>query len=437
MKIIVWGLGYVGTVSAACLSSLGHKVLGVDVNRKKVDLINIGQSPIQEPDLEDLIKKGLDSKRLKASSQGVSVLNTYHLSLICVGTPSKSNGDIDLSFLEKVCSEIAIGLRKSNKFHTIVLRSTVFPGVSKYLYEIIENKSGKVFGKDFGFVMNPEFLREATAINDFYNPPYTVIGGEDERSLSNVMSLYSQINSEVYKVSIEEAEILKLANNAFHATKITFANEVGRICEKHNINGSKVMEMVVADKQLNISEVYLKPGFAFGGSCLPKDLRSIIFNSEKSKVSTPLLNSLLISNKEQINLAKSKVHNLNEKSIGILGLSFKQGTDDIRESPVIELISVLSEDGFFINVFDKNIQVSNMLGENLSFLLNQIPDIKTLLVDNINSIIDSKVILITYIEDDFLEFVLDLDSSHTLIDLAGIPIHHKRKLNCQYLSLFN
>jgi len=437
MNILVWGLGYVGTVSAGCLSQLGHNIVGVDINQKKVDMLNNGLTPIKEPGLEDLIKAGLESKKFIASNNGLAFFDDYNFSLICVGTPSKNNGDIELAYLEKVCLDIAHGISKSNKFHNVILRSTVYPGISKYLYQIIETNSQKKIGRDFSFVMNPEFLREASAIDDFYNPPYTVIGGEDNYSLSNAAEIYQKINSPIIKVSLKEAEILKLTNNAFHATKITFANEIGRICEKLNINGQKVMEMVVADKQLNISKVYMRPGFAFGGSCLPKDLRSLTFNGKKSKVNLPLLNSLMTSNKEQIDMARLKILRLRVKSVGILGLSFKKDTDDIRESPVIELIKLLIDDGLNIQVFDINIDVNKMLGENLLFLEKQIPKIKSLLVENMDILVSSKVLVITYLQDDFLDLIINLDSSYSLIDLIGIPEEIKNKLKAQYISLFN
>ena len=357
--------------------------------------------------------------------------------MICVGTPSKINGDIELEYLEKVCHDIAVGIRNNKKFHTVILRSTVYPGISKYLCQIIENHSEKKLGKDFSFTMNPEFLREASAIDDFYNPPYTVIGGEDKFATSNVALIYKKINSPLFLVNLEEAEILKLANNAFHAMKVTFANEIGRICEKNNIDGSKVMKMVVADKQLNISKVYMKPGFAFGGSCLPKDLRSLVFNGKKSEINLPLLNSLLISNKEQIQFARFKILELGAKSIGVLGLSFKQGTDDIRESPVIELIKILIEDNLDIKVFDINIDVDKMLGENLSFLEKQIPEIEFLLVNKISLLTDSKVIVLTYLQDDFLDYIANLDSSYVILDLVGISDELRDRLKAKYTSLFN
>ena len=436
MNIIVWGLGYVGTVSAACLSELGHKIVGVDVNKTKASLLKKGISPIKEPGLDKLIKSMYDSERFLVTHKGSSFVETSNCSLICVGTPSKIDGDVELAYLENVCCDIAEGIKNTKKFHTIVLRSTVFPGVSRYLCEIIEQHSGKKTGEDFGFVMNPEFLREASAINDFYNPPYTVIGGINKRSSLIAASIYEKIEAPVFIVNTEEAEILKLANNAFHATKITFANEIGRICEKHNINGTRVMEMVVADKQLNISNAYMRPGFAFGGSCLPKDLRSLMFNGNISDVSLPLLSSLISSNMEQIKLARLKVNEVTDKSVGILGLSFKQGTDDVRESPVIELIRLLWKDGLDIAVYDSNIDITTMLGENLSFIERQVPQIKSIMVENINSIIKSKVIILTYAQDNFFELIKRLDSSYTVIDLVGIPDDLRNILQAQYVSLF-
>ena len=275
MRVLVWGLGYVGTVSAACLAELGHEVTGVEPHRAKVDAINAGRSPIREPNLEELIHKVVASGRLKATQDGASVIANADISLICVGTPSAADGGQNLNYLRNVATEIGRGLRQGSGYHVVVVRSTLFPGTTRgTLRELLEEHSGRRAGADFGLASNPEFMRETSAINDFLNPPYTVIGEFDQRSGDRVRELYQGIDVPIYRVALEEAEVLKMTNNAFHAVKVGFANEIGRVCARLGIDSHVVMGMVCADTKLNISPAYLKPGFAIGGSCLPKDLRS-------------------------------------------------------------------------------------------------------------------------------------------------------------------
>ena len=384
MRILIWGLGYVGTVSAACLARLGHEVIGVEPNLTKVEALNEGRSMIKEPGLENLVSQAVTTGRLRASCDGGSLISSAEVSLICVGTPAGADGSPVLNYVRNVAIEIGHGLRETASYHVVVLRSTVFPGTSRnILIPLLEEHSRRRAGNDFGFVANPEFMREANAINDFHTPPYTIIGELDARSGQLIESLYRQIDAPVYHVSLEEAEALKLSNNAFHAVKIGFANEVGRLCDRLGIDSHALMKLVCADTKLNISSAYLKPGFAFGGSCLPKDLRSITFNARRLGLELPILDSALRSNTLQIEAARLKVHELGARRIAVLGLSFKPSTDDLRESPVISLIRDLWQDGVDVLVHDPDVQPEKMLGSNREYLERHLPQINQILCPNI------------------------------------------------------
>lgn len=377
MKIIVWGLGYVGTVVAACFAKMGHQVIGVDKVTDKVAAINNGKSPIKEPGLAELIQAGVADGRLSAVTNGTAEVPNADISLICVGTPSAPDGSTGLNYIKSVAAEIGNGLRNTSKYHVVAMRSTIFPGTTrKVTLPLLEQHSQKFCGKDFGLVMNPEFLRETSAIADFFEPPYTVFGEFDQKSGDVVAQLYEGISGEVYRVEIETAELLKQTNNAFHALKVGFANEIGRLGDRLGIDSEELMAMVCADTKLNISAAYLRPGFAFGGSCLPKDLRSITFNGRQLGVSLPILESILPSNERHIHSAALKVYDLNVKRVAVLGLSFKANTDDLRESPILTLINNLWRDNFEITVFDPDVQPEKLLGSNREYLERQLPQIE-------------------------------------------------------------
>jgi GDP-mannose 6-dehydrogenase len=420
MKVVVWGLGYVGTVSAACLAQLGHEVVGVEPHQAKVDAINAGRSPIREPGLEELISEVVKSGRLKATQNGGGVVPTADISLICVGTPSAADGGPNLTYVRSVATEIGTALRNSGRRHTVVVRSTLFPGTTRTtLRELLEQNSGRQAGKDFGLAMNPEFMRETSAINDFFKPPYTVVGEFDAQSGDTVQELYKDIKVPVFRVALEEAEVLKMANNAFHAVKVGFANEIGRVCSRLGIDSHSVMRMVCADTKLNISTAYMKPGFAIGGSCLPKDLRSLTLTARRLGAELPILEGILPSNRLQVEEARIKIHDLNVKRVGFLGLSFKAGTDDLRESPVVDLIRALWQDGIDTVVHDPDIDLATMLGSNREYLERQLPQIKNILRSNIADIIkESQAVVVNQNRPEFTSAVQGLNGRVAVIDLV-------------------
>jgi GDP-mannose 6-dehydrogenase len=428
MKIVVWGLGYVGTVVAACFAKLGHDVVGVDKVPAKVEALNQGKSPIKEPGLTALIKEAVEAGRLRAVSEGVNEIADADVSLICVGTPSAPDGSTGLQYIKGVATEIGDGLRHTNRYHVVVLRSTVFPGTTeRLLLPLLEQHSQKTCGRDFGLVMNPEFLRESTAIADFYDPPYTVIGEFDQQSGDLIEQLYAGITGDFYRVSIKTAELLKQTNNAFHALKIGFANEIGRLCDRLDLDSHELMGMVCADTKLNIAPTYLRPGFAFGGSCLPKDLRSITFHAQQLGVNLPILESVLPSNEEQIAAARVKIHELNLKQVTILGLSFKANTDDLRESPVLTLINQLWRDGLNIRVYDPDVQLDKLIGGNREYLERQLPQIHQINCRNLEeALTDSQAVILTQKRPEFSEAVLHLPEKIAIIDLVQPHLSHRR-----------
>ena len=420
MRVIIWGLGYVGTVCAACLAELGHEVVGIEPNVAKLTILNAGQSPVKEPDLDSMVSRSVTAGRLRAVANGVSLVPWADASLICVGTPSDPDGSLMLDHVRKVAVDIGSGLRESSRYHVVALRSTVFPGVSRnILGKILQEESHRQLGRDFGLAMNPEFMREASAVEDFYKPCYTVIGAFDPKSGDTVEELYRPIDSAVHRVSLEEAEILKLCNNAFHALKIGFANEIGRVCDQLGIDSHAVMQLICADHKLNISPAYLKPGFAFGGSCLPKDLRSLTFHARNLGIDLPIINGILPSNRVQIDAARLKILQSGAKRIGILGLSFKPTTDDLRESPIISLIRDLWQDGMDVMVHDPDVQPERMLGSNLEYLERQLPQIHQILRIDINEVIDkSQLIVIAQKRGEFTDRLNELDGKVNILDLV-------------------
>lgn len=422
MRIIVWGLGYVGTVVAACLAQSGHDVIGVELSEEKVRTFNQGRSPLKEPDLDELIQEGIAEGRLRAVTDGVQYVPWADISLICVGTPSMADGSPMLDYIDGVAQQIGEGLRKSERYHVVVLRSTVFPGVSReYLLPRLEDYSMRSAGEDFGIVVNPEFLRETEAIKDFYAPPYTVLGELDRRSGDLISAMYANINAPLYRVALEEAELVKVVNNAFHALKVGFGNEIGRVCDRLGIDSHIVMKLVCADTKLNISPVYLKPGFAFGGSCLPKDLRSLTFNARRLGVEIPILDAVIPSNSLQIEAARVKVHETGAKRVGVLGLSFKAGTDDLRESPIISLIRQLWQDGLEVSVYDPDVNPDVILGGNLEYLRRQLPQINQILRTDIQDVINgSQTLVISQKRPEFTTILKELDSNVAILDLVRL-----------------
>lgn len=422
MRISVFGLGYVGCVSAACLARGGHRVTGVDVNPYKVDLVGAGRSPIIEAGLDELVGAGVRSGALRASLDGQAAVHDSDISVICVGTPSNGNGSLDLRYIENVCREIGMALAVGQGYHVVVVRSTVLPGtVEERLIPLLEEHSGRRAGDDFGVCMNPEFLREGSAIDDYDHPSQIVIGELDRRSGDVVQQLYAAIDAPVVRTAIRNAETVKYVNNAFHALKIVFANEIGNLCKAHGIDGREVMEIFCQDRQLNLSPAYLKPGFAFGGSCLPKDLRALLYRAKECDLDTALLSAVLQSNQRQIQRGIELVEKTGRKKIGILGLSFKAGTDDVRESPIVPLVETLVGRGYQVGVYDEQVEPDRLIGANKSFLERELPHIASLMRPSIDEVVaPAEVVVVANGSAAFRQVSRLMHEDQVLIDLTGI-----------------
>lgn len=421
MKISIFGLGYVGAVSCGCLAKDGHKVIGVDISKTKIDLINAGRSPIIESEIGNIIKQAISRGRLKAISDTEEAILNSEISFVCVGTPSKANGSLDLSHIEDVCIKIGQALNKKQKYHIVVVRSTVLPGTTRnVVIPLLEKYSKKKSGIEFGVCFNPEFMREGSSVYDYYNPPKVVIGSTDEKCSKALKKIYGKLQAEKIITSIEVSEMIKYADNSFHALKITFANEIGMFCKKHSIDAREVMNIFCKDTKLNISSNYLKPGFAFGGSCLPKDIRAILYKAKMEDVELPLLNSILESNEKQIENVTSRIIQTKKNNIGILGFSFKEGTDDLRESPMIEIIETLMGKGYKIKLYDKNVNLARLIGANKRYIEERIPHIARMMCENIDEVIrDSAVIVIGNKIDKFKNVLEKTGKDKIIIDLVG------------------
>ena len=389
MKISIFGLGYVGAVSAGCLATDGHEVIGVDPNRTKVELINQGTTPIIEKDIGEMIAATVKSGHLRATADVRDAVFGSDMSLICVGTPSQLNGNLDLSHVRKVCQEIGAAIAEKDTFHVVVARSTMLPGSMRSLViPTLEAASGKVAGVDFGVCNNPEFLREGTAVYDYYNPPKTVIGESDEKAGALLVQLYQKMDAPLVRTDVETAEMVKYTDNTWHAVKVAFANEIGNICKAVGIDGHKVMEIFCQDTKLNLSPYYMKPGFAFGGSCLPKDVRALTYKARNLDLDLPLLNSILPSNQRQVEKGIKMIVDKGARKVGILGFSFKAGTDDLRESPLVDVIEYLLGKGYELKLYDKNVNLAALTGANQDYILNHIPHISKLMVTNMQDVLD-------------------------------------------------
>lgn len=422
MDISVFGLGYVGVVSMACLASRGHRMIGVDVNQTKIDLINDGKCPIVEKGLPELLSLGKQKGLISATNLAEEAISKSMLSIICVGTPSRANGSLNTRYLENVCKDIAQSLGKKKTEHILVFRSTMLPGTAiDTVIPLLEEHSGLAEGKDFHIVFNPEFLREATAVFDFNNPPKTVVGGRNPSVVQKVLSVYEGIPGPMIGTTLEVAEMVKYLDNNFHALKITFANEIGQICKKLDIDSHKVMEIFIQDTKLNISSYYLWPGFAFGGSCLPKDLRAITYLSKMLDLETPMLNSMMLSNQAQVLAVIKRVIAHGKKKIGIAGFSFKAGTDDLRESPIIEVIETLLGKGYDLKLYDKNVSLARLMGANKDYIENRIPHISSLMVGTLDEIIeDRELIIIGNSAEEFNRLLTECREDQIIFDLVRI-----------------
>lgn len=425
MNISVFGLGYVGTVCAGCLTSEGHTVIGVDVNAAKVDGMNSGIAPIIEPKLPELVLKAHREGRLSATTSAFDAIHATSISLVCVGTPSQANGSLELEYVKRVCEEIGEALRSKATSHLVVLRSTMLPGTTEdVLVPLLERHSGKRLGEGFDVCYNPEFLREGSSVYDFYNPPKIVVGERSPGAGDALLKLYEGIDAPLLRTSIRVAEMAKYCDNAFHALKVSFANEVGNLCKKMGVDSHDVMAVFCEDRKLNLSPAYLKPGFAFGGSCLPKDLRALAHQAKRFDLESPVLNAILDSNAAQIQLGIRMITSHGRKRIGFLGMAFKPDTDDLRESPLVSVIETLLGKGFAIRIYDRNVSASRLIGANRRFIEEHIPHLSALLVEDAAAVAaESEVIVIGYRSPEFTPVVESLREDQIVIDLARLSPH--------------
>jgi GDP-mannose 6-dehydrogenase len=429
LKVSVFGLGYVGTVSAGCLANDGHQVIGVDPVATKVDLINRGQSPIIEVDIGEIISSNAESGRLRATDDTILAIRETELSFVCVGTPSQTNGNLDLKYIARVCEQIGQALKDKVTRHTVVIRSTILPGtMHKIVIPALEKFSGKKAGADFGVCHNPEFLREGSAVKDFNAPPKTVIGELDSASGDILAELYEKLDAPLIRTDLETAEMVKYVDNSWHALKIGFANEIGNLCKAFSIDAHAVMKIFCEDKKLNISPAYLLPGFAFGGSCLPKDLRALSYQAKMHDLELPIVTSILPSNQMQVDRGLQLIMEKGHKKVGVLGFSFKAGTDDLRESPVIEVIERLLGKGYDLRIYDKNVNIASLVGANRDFILNRIPHISKLMVNDIDAVLaHAQTIVIGNNDPDFKSVPDRLRDGQLLVDFVRITSRRSEK----------
>lgn len=422
-SVSLFGLGYVGCVSAACLASRGYRVVGVDVNLDKMESLRRGRSPVVEDEIGDLTAEVVATGNLVVSTDARAAVLDTDISLICVGTPSTSGGGLSTRYLEEVTSEIGAALKEKDRWHVVVFRSTMVPGTcEELLIPLLERASGKSAGIDFGVCVNPEFLREGTSVRDFLDPPKTVVGGSDPRSRETVIGLYEGLPGPRFQVPIRVAEMTKYVDNSFHALKIGFANEVGALCAALDLDSHAVMDIFVADTKLNISPAYLRPGFAFGGSCLPKDLRALTHTARRNDVDIPLLANLLVSNEVHLRRALDLVIASGRRKVGIFGLSFKAGTDDLRESPMVELVERLIGKGFDVKIHDANVVLSRLIGANRTYIDERLPHIGEVLIDDVDAVLEhGEVLIVGSRSPEVIDAISRLGSESLIIDLVRLP----------------
>jgi GDP-mannose 6-dehydrogenase len=422
MKIAVFGLGYVGVVSAACLVRDGHDVLGVDPNAVKVGFLRQGKSPIVEPGLDELIAAAATAGRLEAGFDPAAAVALCDVLMVCVGTPGQANGSLDLSYVRRVAQQIGEQLAVAAAYKVVVIRSTLLPGsMQSVVIPILEESSHRKAGQDFGVCINPEFLREGSAISDYDHPPKTVIGASDERASAIVRELYARLSAPLILTDLRTAEMVKYIDNSWHALKVTFANEVGRLCKAMGIDARHAMRLFCMDTKLNISSAYLRPGFAFGGSCLPKDVRALTYQGRLLDVDTPVLSSILASNQLHIAHALGMIRATGHRRIGLLGLSFKEGTDDLRESPIVTLAEQLIGKGYELAVYDQNVRLASLVGANREYILNHIPHIGRLMVDRPEQLLaQSDVVVVASAHREFAPLLEKLAAGKSIIDLVGV-----------------
>jgi GDP-mannose 6-dehydrogenase len=433
MKVSVFGLGYVGSVSAAEFAADGHEVIGVDVNADKVAAVNAGRSPIVEPGLEELLADGVAQQRLRATTSTEEAIRGSELSLICVGTPSRRNGSLDLTYLVRVCEQIGDVLRTKQDYHVVVVRSTVLPGTThSQVIPALEAHSGKKYGEGFGVAVNPEFLREGTALKDFRRPPLTLVGHNHAADAAPAKGLYQNIDAPLYSTSIRVAEMMKYTSNTWHAVKVVFANEIGNLCKRVGVDSHEVMDIFCKDEKLNLSPYYLKPGFAFGGSCLPKDVRALQYRAKEVDLDLPMISSVLNSNHLQVQHAVDRIVESGKKRVGLFGFSFKAGTDDLRESPMVILAEALLGKGYQLCIYDRNVSLARLVGANRSYINEQIPHLSQHLCDTIDEVVEkSEIIVVGNAAPEFVDGVYRCHPDQTVLDLVRLPLDFSR-VTAQY-----
>jgi GDP-mannose 6-dehydrogenase len=422
MKIALFGLGYVGVVSAACLARDGHSVVGIDPNAVKVDFLRRGKSPIIEPGLDELIASAVATGRLVAGSDYATGVAQSDVLMVCVGTPGQANGSLDLTYVRRVVQQIGEQLAARGGYKVVVIRSTLLPGsMQSVVVPLLEESSHLKAGKDFGVCINPEFLRESSAIYDYDHPPKTVIGASDERAAAIVRELYAALDAPLVLTNLRTAEMVKYVDNSWHALKVTFANEVGRLCKVMGVDGRLAMRLFCMDTKLNVSTAYLRPGFAFGGSCLPKDVRALTYQGRLLDVETPVLGSILASNQLHIAHALSMIRATGRRRVGLLGLSFKEGTDDLRESPIVTLAEQLIGKGYELLVYDQNVRLAALMGANREYILTHIPHIGRLLVERPEQLLEhAEVLIVAAASEEFRTLLQESPSGMSVIDLVGL-----------------
>lgn len=423
MRIAIFGLGYVGSVSTACLAAAGHEVTGVDVDPHKLTLMRGGRSPVSEPGLDDLLGRMVAEGRVSITDDTAAAVHACDLSLVCVGTPSRRNGSLDTTYLERVMEQIGTALRGTSSYHVVAVRSTVLPGVLRSrLIPLLEEASGRRSGVDLGICVNPEFLREGSAIRDFERPPFTIIGETDPRAGEVLASVYAHLQAPVHRVLPDEASMVKYSSNIFHAVKVAFSNEIGAVCQQLGLDGQTVMRIFCEDRDLNISPRYLRPGFGFGGSCLPKDLRAMIYVAKERDVATPLLGSVLGSNDAHIQRVVDTVLEMRKRRVALLGLSFKVGSDDLRESPFVRLAESLIGKGVSLRIYDPDVALSNVFGRNQAYIQEHLPHVGQLVADNLGEVIGGADVIVVgkrVAGGDTLKGLLR--NEQIVVDLVGIP----------------
>ncbi len=429
MNISIFGLGYVGCIGLGCLAEHGHKLIGIDIDITKVNLINSGKATIVEKDIDEIIKRNFDNDKIRATNSSKEGVLDSEVGIICVGTPNDENGKLNMKYIYHVAEEIGESLKEKKDFFTVAIRSTVMPGTNKQIVKIIEDISNKQNLIHFAVVSNPEFLREGTAVNDFFNPPYTVLASDSKKGIDKMKLVYSSINGEVIVVDIGSAELIKLVNNSYHALKIVFANEIGRVCKSLGVDSHKLMNLFVKDDQLNISHRYFTPGFAYGGSCLPKDLKALNTIAHDNYIELPMLSSIDESNKVHVEYALNIIMNKKKKIIGIFGLSFKSGTDDLRYSPALEITERLLGKGYSLRIYDKNVHLSRLMGKNKDYLYNKLPHINDILTENLEQFISGLEVLVIVNRENEINKIFKEDLQNIeIVDLVRINDGYNTKI---------